>query len=238
MLNSIGLENGGLEYFVRYRVPELEALPTQVLVNVVGNSIEEYASVCQRLDKIGAVDGFEINISCPNVRHGCRFSSDPADAERLMRALRASTGKLLMAKLSPNVTDIAMIGRAAVAGGAQALSLINTLLGMAIDPHTRRPRLANLTGGLSGPAIHPVAVRCVYQVAQACPGIPIVGVGGVRTLEDALEFFIAGASAVQIGTAIYSDPGLLNQLPGQLSSWLASHGLNSQKDLIGTLRPF
>jgi dihydroorotate dehydrogenase (NAD+) catalytic subunit len=141
-----------------------------------------------------------------------------------------------MVKLSPNVTDIAAIARAAVEGGADALSLINTLLGMAVDVKTRRPRIANLTGGLSGPAIRPVAVRCVYQVAQACPKTPIVGIGGIRTLSDALEFFIAGATAVQIGTTNYVDPDFLNRLPGELDAWLAQEKLSSIKELVGTLR--
>jgi dihydroorotate dehydrogenase (NAD+) catalytic subunit len=141
-----------------------------------------------------------------------------------------------MAKLSPNVTSIAEIARAAVEGGAQALSLINTLLGMAIDVKTRRPLLANVTGGLSGPAIRPVAVRCVWEAARACPGIPIVGIGGIRTLNDALEFFIAGACAVQIGTTNYFDPDLLNRLPGELSAWLAAERLDSLAPLIGSLK--
>jgi dihydroorotate dehydrogenase (NAD+) catalytic subunit len=236
MLNAIGLENCGLESFISARLPELAALPTLVLVNVVGNNVQEYATICKRLDKEEAVDGFEINISCPNVKHGCRFASDPNDCRGLLRVLRPLTRKLLMVKLSPNVTDIAAIARAAVEGGADALSLINTLLGLAVDVATRRPRLANLTGGLSGPAIRPVAVRCVYQVAQACPSTPIVGIGGIRTLSDALEFFIAGAAAVQVGTTNYVDPDFLNRLPGQLDAWLAQEKLSALKELVGTLR--
>ena len=172
MLNAIGLENCGLESFITHRVPELAKLPTKVLVNVVGDSVEDYAAICARLDSVEAVDGFEINISCPNVKHGCRFASDAKDCERLLKALRPTTKKLLMAKLSHNVTDISDIARAAVAGGADALSLINTLLGLAIDVKTRKPQLANVTGGLSGPAIRPVAVRCVWQAARACPTTP------------------------------------------------------------------
>jgi len=236
MLNAIGLENCGLESFVAERLPELARLPTLVLVNVVGNSAEEYAAICTRLDKEEAVDGFEINISCPNVKHGCRFASDAHDCRALLRLLRPLTSKLLMVKLSPNVTDIAAVARAAVEGGADTLSLINTILGMAVDTKTRRPRLANLTGGLSGPAIRPVAVRCVYQVAQACPRTPIVGIGGIRTVKDALEFFIAGACAVQIGTTNYFDPDFLNRLPGELDEWLAQEKLSSIGELVGTLR--
>jgi dihydroorotate dehydrogenase (NAD+) catalytic subunit len=237
MLNAIGLENCGLEAFVSGRVPELAKLPTQVLVNVVGNSVEEYAEICARLDSVPCVAGFEINISCPNVKHGCRFASDPHDCERLMKALRPTTRKLLMVKLSPNVTDIGEIARAAVANGGDALSLINTLLGMAVDVKTRRPRIANVTGGLSGPCVKPVALRCVYQAAKACPGVPIVGIGGVRSMEDALEFFIVGASAVQVGTTNYFDPDLLNRLPGQLREWCANEKLASIKDLVGTFKP-
>ena len=234
MLNAIGLENCGLDAFVSGRVPEIEKLPTQVLVNVVGNSVEDYATVCARLDSIPSVAGFEINISCPNVKHGCRFASDPSDCERLMKAIRPVTKKLLMVKLSPNVTDIAEIARIAVANGADALSLINTLLGMAVDLKTRGPRIANITGGLSGPCVKPVALRCVWQVAKACPGVPIVGIGGIRSLEDALEFFVVGASAVQIGTTNYFDPDLLNRLPGELTAWCEKEKLSSIRELVGT----
>ncbi len=189
MLNAIGLENCGLAQFSKGRVPELDKLPTQVLVNVVGHSAEEYAEICERLDGVECVAGYEINISCPNVKHGCRFATDAADCERLMKLIRPKSKKFMMVKLSPNVTDIAEIARVAAANGADSLSLINTLLGMAVDVKTRGPRIANVTGGLSGPCIKPVALRCVYQVAKACPGVPIVGIGGIRTLEDALEFF-------------------------------------------------
>ena len=236
MLNAIGLENCGLESFIAHRVPELAQLPTKVLVNVVGDSIEDYATICSCLNGVEAVDGFEINISCPNVNHGCRFSSDPDDCFRLIKTLRATTQKLLMPKLSPNVTDITEIARAAVQGGADAISLINTLLGMAVDPKTRRPRIANVTGGLSGPCVKPVAVRCVYQVAKACPKTPIVGIGGVRTLADALEFFIAGACAIQVGTTNYIDPDFLNRLPAELEGWLEQEKMGSITELVGTLR--
>ncbi len=234
MLNAIGLENCGLEAFVSGRVPELEKLPTKVLVNVVGNSVEEYATVCARLDSVPCVAGFEINISCPNVKHGCRFASDPGDCERLMKRVRPVTKKTLMVKLSPNVTDIAEIARVAAANGADALSLINTLLGMAVDLKTRGPRIANVTGGLSGPCVKPVALRCVYQVAKAKLGIPIVGIGGIRSLEDALEFFVVGATAVQIGTTNYFDPDLINRLPGELRAWCEKEELASVRELVGT----
>ncbi|GMV80391.1 MAG: dihydroorotate dehydrogenase B (NAD(+)), catalytic subunit [Planctomycetota bacterium] len=236
MLNAIGLENCGLDVFIEKKVPELAKLPTKVLVNVVGNSVEEYAEICTRLDPIEAVDGFEINISCPNVKHGCRFASDAADCERLFKALKPTTKKLLLAKLSPNVTDVAEIARAAVEGGAQALSLINTLLGMAVDVKTRRPRIANVTGGLSGPAIKPVALRCVWQAARACPGVPVVGIGGIRSLEDALEFFMVGACAVQVGTTNYLDPDFLNRLPGELDAWLKAEGYVDLKPLVGSFK--
>ena len=236
MLNAIGLENCGLESFIAHRVPELANLPTNVLVNVVGNSTEEYAEICTRLDSVAAVDGFEINISCPNVQHGCHFSSNPDDCRRLLKALRPLTKKLLMAKLSPNVTDIAAIARAAVEGGADALSLINTVVGMAIDPKTRKPRIANITGGMSGPAIRPVAVRCVYQAARACPGVPIVGIGGIRTVYDALEFFIAGACAVQSGTVNYIDPDFNNRFNTELNAWLEAEKIASLKELVGSIK--
>lgn len=237
MLNAIGLENCGLDAFISGRVPELEKLPTKVLVNVVGDDVAHYAQICERLDSVDAVDGFEINISCPNVKHGCKFSSDAQDCNRLIKALRPKTKKMLMVKLSPNVTDIGELARAAVDGGADCLSLINTLLGMAVDVKTRKPRIANVTGGLSGPCVKPVALRCVWQAAKACPKTPIVGIGGIRNLTDALEFFIVGASAVQVGTTNYFDPDLLNRLPGELDKWLEQEKLSSVKDLVGTFDP-
>jgi dihydroorotate dehydrogenase (NAD+) catalytic subunit len=170
------------------------------------------------------------------VKHGCKFSSDANDCLRLIKALRPTTKKLLMVKLSPNVTDIGEIARAAVEGGADALSLINTLLGMAVNVKSRRPQIANVTGGLSGPAVRPVAVRCVYQAAKACPKTPIIGIGGIRTLSDALEFFIAGACAVQVGTTNYLDPDFLNRFPAELDAWLAQEKVSSIKDLVGTLK--
>ena len=236
MLNAIGLENCGLESFIAHRLPELARLPTNVLVNVVGENIDDYATVCARLAEEGAVAGFEINISCPNVREGCRFSSAPNDCSRLIKTLRPLTKKLLMVKLSPNSADIGELARAAVEGGADALSLINTVLGMAVDIKARRPRLANITGGLSGPCIRPIAVRCVYQAAKACPGTPVVGIGGIRTVSDALEFFIAGACAVQVGTTNYFDPDFLNRFPDELEAWLADEKLASIRDLVGTLK--
>jgi len=236
MLNAIGLENCGLQSFIDNRIPELDKLPTAVLVNVVGESVDEYAAICEALDEQDAIDGFEINISCPNVKHGCKFSSDADDCLRLIKALRPTTRKLLMVKLSPNVTDIAEIARAAVEGGADALSLINTLIGMAVDIKSRKPRIANVTGGLSGPAVRPVALRCVYQVAKACPKTPIVGIGGIRTVADALEFFVVGAAAVQVGTTNYFDPDFLNRFPGELDAWLAAEKLASISDLVGTIK--
>jgi len=237
MLNAIGLENCGLDSFISERVPELEKLPTKVLVNVVGDDVAHYAAICERLDSVDAVDGFEINISCPNVKHGCKFSSDAQDCNRLIKALRPKTKKLLMIKLSPNVTDVGELARAAVDGGADCLSLINTLLGMAVDVKTRKPRIANVTGGLSGPCVKPVALRCVYQAAKACPKTPIVGIGGIRNLTDALEFFIVGACAVQVGTTNYFDPDLLNRLPGELAKWMEQEKVNSLKDVVGTFDP-
>jgi dihydroorotate dehydrogenase (NAD+) catalytic subunit len=236
MLNAIGLENCGLDSFIAHRVPELSGLPTKVLVNVVGDSIEDYATICAKLDGVEAVDGFEINISCPNVKHGCRFSTDAKDCEGLIKALRPKTKKLLMVKLSPNVTDIGEIARAAVAGGADALSMINTVLGMAVDIKNRRPQIANVTGGLSGPCIRPIGVRCVYQAAKACPKTPIVGIGGVRTVNDALEYFIAGACAVQVGTTNYLDPDFSNRFNSELDAWLENEKLASIGELVGTLQ--
>jgi dihydroorotate dehydrogenase (NAD+) catalytic subunit len=235
MLNAIGLENVGLEAFVREKLPFLRTVPTPVVVNIYGCTVEEYAELASRLDAVEGVEALEVNISCPNVRAGgVAFGVDPDAAAAVVRAVRARTRLPVMVKLSPNVTDIADIARHVEAAGADIISLINTLTGMAVNIHTRRPVLANGTGGLSGPAIKPVALRMVRQVVQAVD-IPVVGIGGIMTAEDAIEFLIVGATAVQVGTANFVNPrstvDIIEGLRGYLSEW----GCASVGEVIGTL---
>jgi len=205
MLNSIGLQNDGLKVFIEKQLPFLSKFDVPVIVNVAGETIDEYVEVSRTLSREPMVKGIELNISCPNVKKGgMAFGIDPKATKELIEEVRASTKLPLIAKLSPNVTDITVIAKAAVSAGADALSLINTVLGMAIDIKTKKPKLATVTGGLSGPAIKPIAIRMVWQVAQVVK-VPIIGIGGIMNAEDAYEFLLAGASAVQIGTANFVD---------------------------------
>ena len=209
MLNAIGLQNDGVDNFISQKLPFLRQFDTPVIVNVVGQSVEEYAEVARRLDKAEGVSGIELNVSCPNVKQGCMvFGTSVEGITEVVQAVRQATSLTLITKLSPNVTDITAMARAAVDAGTDALSLINTLLGTAIDPWTQTFRLANITGGLSGPAIKPVALRMVWQVAQAVD-VPIIGMGGIVTGTDAVEFLLAGADAVAVGTGTFINPKLL-----------------------------
>src|SRR5262247_1509356 len=206
MLNAIGLQNIGARAFVEEKLPELRRYDTRVIPNVFGYTVEEYIEAIEILEDGDGIHGYELNISCPNVKAGGEsFANDAREAAEVTRAVKKVSSRPVIVKLSPNVTDIASIARAVEEAGADALSLINTAVGMSIDINTRRPRLANITGGLSGPAIKPIAVRCVFQAARAVK-IPLMGIGGIATTEDALEFIIAGASAVQVGTANFYDP--------------------------------
>ncbi len=236
MLNAIGLENVGIDAFEREKLPFLKTLSTPTFVNIYGKSIDEYAELASLTDAIDGIAGIEVNISCPNVSAGgIAFGVDPEAAAKVVLAVRQKTTKPVMVKLSPNVTDIAEIARSAEAAGADSLSLINTITGMAIDIETRRPRLANVTGGLSGPAIRPVALRMVWQVAQ-CVKIPVIGIGGIMTAADALEFLIAGASAVQIGTANFVNPGVATEIIEGIETFLREKEISNLTELIGTLR--
>lgn len=236
MLNAIGLENVGLEAFIKDKVPFLKKLNTPVLVNIYGTHIDAYAALAARLNSVDAVTGIEVNISCPNVKEGgVAFGSDPRMAARVVRAIRLQYQGFLMVKLSPNVTDIVQIAQSVESAGADAISLINTLTGMAIDIHTRKPKIANITGGLSGPAIRPVAVRMVWQVAQAVK-VPVVGVGGIMTAQDALEFIIAGASAVQVGTANFINPQATMEIIDGLHHYLVAKGIGSIRELIASVK--
>jgi dihydroorotate dehydrogenase (NAD+) catalytic subunit len=235
LLNSIGLDNDGIDAFLEHHWPYLRTLPTAVIVSIAGRDHDEFVDMARQLDGQEGVAAIELNISCPNVAHGVDFGADPALCGRLVAACRAATSIPIIAKLTPNVTSIAAIARAAAEAGADALSLINTVLGMAIDWRRRRPMLGNVVGGLSGPAIKPVALRCVYQAAQAVP-TPLIGIGGIATIDDVMEFLVAGATAVQIGTANYYDPTVTMKLVDALPAALAEAGASSIRELVGTLR--
>jgi dihydroorotate dehydrogenase (NAD+) catalytic subunit len=238
MLNSIGLQNPGVEAFIAGDLAWLagSAPDTPVIVNVSGHSVADYAAVAERLDREPGVAALEVNISCPNVdAGGMAFGTDASAAAEVTSAVRAVTGKPLIVKLSPNVTDIVAIATAVEAAGADAVSLINTLLGMAVDAHTRRPRLARVVGGLSGPAIKPVALRMVWQVSQAV-SVPVVGMGGIMTGEDAVEFMLAGATAVAVGTASFVDPTSAIRVVDGITEWCREQGVGRVSDLIGALR--
>jgi dihydroorotate dehydrogenase (NAD+) catalytic subunit len=235
MLNAIGLQNLGIEAFIREKLPYLRKLEPPLIVNVAGESVEDFRDLTKRISDQEGVAGIELNISCPNVAGGLDFSTDPNLAYRVVKAARDATHLPLIPKLSPNVTDIVAIARAVADAGADAISLINTLVGMAIDVRTRRPKLANVTGGLSGPAIRPVAVRMVCQVAQAVR-LPIIGMGGIVTAEDALEFLIAGATAVAVGTANFIDPTAPVKVIEGLEQFCAANGIPDICQFIGGLQ--
>ncbi|KAF0207532.1 MAG: dihydroorotate dehydrogenase [Actinomycetota bacterium] len=236
MLNSIGLQNPGVEAFCEKDLPWLAQYDVPVIVNVSGHSVAEYVAVAARLEQDLTVDALEVNISCPNVDEGgMAFGTTCVAAAEVTRAVRAVTVKPLIVKLSPNVTDITEIARAVEAEGADAVSLINTLLGMAIDTDTWRPKLARGVGGLSGPAIKPVAVRMVWQVASAV-SIPIIGMGGIMTAEDAVEFMLAGASAVAVGTGNFVDPTTTMRVVDGLEAYCRGRGISAVKDLIGAVK--
>ena len=235
MLNAIGLQNVGVDAFIAQKLPYLASVATPVIVNVYGNTLEEYGEVAGRLDALPGVAGIEVNISCPNVKQGgIVFGTDPQAAREVVGLVRRNTSKPLIVKLSPNVTDVVLMARACADAGADALSLINTLTGMAIDLERRRPILANVTGGLSGPAIKPVALRMVWQVAKSVQ-LPIVGIGGIMNARDALEFILAGASAVQVGTASFLDPSAAQTIAREMEQYLAEKGIASIASMIGAL---
>ncbi len=235
MLNAIGLQNVGIDAFIEKKVPFLRTVDTPAIANFFGYTIDEYAELARRLDAIPEITGLEVNISCPNVKQGgIVFGTDPACAAAVVTACRAATSKTLIVKLSPNVTDVVAMAQACADAGADALSLINTLTGMAIDLQKRKPVLANITGGLSGPAIKPVALRMVWQVAKAVK-VPIIGIGGIMNATDALEFILAGASAVQVGTASFINPNAAEEIAVGMESWLTENGVASVSSLIGAL---
>jgi dihydroorotate dehydrogenase (NAD+) catalytic subunit len=237
MLNSIGLQNPGVAGVLEKYAPRWAGWDVPVIVNVAGESVEDYVEVARRLDGQPGVAGIELNISCPNVgKGGLQFALDPEAAAEVTTAVRASTDLPLMVKLSPAATDIRAIARAIEKAGADAISAVNTLSGMAIDLHRRRPLLGNTYGGLSGPALKPVALRVVYEVAQVVE-IPIVAIGGIGSLDDALEFFFAGAIAVQVGTAVFADPVLPVRIIDELEAWLAQRGFGTPREIVGAALP-
>ena len=235
MLNCVGLQNKGVDYFCEHIYPEIKDIDTNMIVNVSGSSPEDYAECAARIDALDKIPAIELNISCPNVKDGgMAFGVTCEGAASVVRAVRKSYHKTLIVKLSPNVTDITEIARAVEAEGADSVSLINTLLGMAIDIEKRKPMLSINTGGLSGPAVKPVALRMVWQVAKAV-GIPVVGLGGICNANDAIEFMLAGASAIEIGTANFLDPQVTVKVKNGINEWLDKHGCKSVTEIIGQL---
>lgn len=235
MLNCVGLQNKGVDYFCEHIYPEIKDIDTNMIVNVSGSSPEDYAECAARIDALYKIPAIELNISCPNVKDGgMAFGVTCEGAASVVRAVRKSYHKTLIVKLSPNVTDITEIARAVEAEGADSVSLINTLMGMAIDIEKRKPMLSINTGGLSGPAVKPVALRMVWQVAKAV-GIPVVGLGGICNANDAIEFMLAGASAIEIGTANFLDPQVTVKVKNGINEWLDKHGCKSVTEIIGQL---
>jgi dihydroorotate dehydrogenase (NAD+) catalytic subunit len=236
MINSIGLQNIGVRAFVSEKLPALRGLKTAIFANVFGNSPSDYAEVIRVLEDVQGVAGYELNVSCPNTKHGgIYFSSDPALLDELVKLVRPIARRPLIVKLSPNVSRIEPLAQAAEQAGADAISLVNTFVSLAIDAHARRPRIGAGFGGLSGPAIKPIALRLVYEACQAVR-IPVIGLGGIRSGEDAAEFLVAGASAVQVGTANFWDPGAPARIARELNRYLEQENVNQVTELVGTLK--
>ena len=235
MLNCVGLQNKGVDYFCEHIYPKVKDIPSNMIVNVSGSSPDDYAACAARINELDAIPAIELNISCPNVKQGgMAFGVTTEGASQVVKAVRKVYDKTLIVKLSPNVTSIADIARSVEDAGADAVSLINTLMGMSIDIERRKPRLSINTGGLSGPAVKPVAVRCVWQVAKAVQ-IPVIGLGGIMSAEDAIEFFMVGASAIEIGTGNFIDPAISAKVAQGISNWLDCHHLESLHDIIGII---
>jgi dihydroorotate dehydrogenase (NAD+) catalytic subunit len=235
MLNAIGLDNDGIAAFIEHHLPYFRQLTTPLIVSIAGRTHDEFVAMAEQLGAQSGVAAVELNISCPNVAHGVDFAADAMLCGKLVAEVRRRCSLPILAKLTPNVTSVPMIAQAAADAGADALCLINTVLGMGIDWRKRKPLLGNVTGGLSGPAIKPIALRCVYQAAKAV-SIPIIGIGGIATIDDVMEFIVAGATAVQIGTANYYDPGVTMRLIDELPAALATAGVKSVTELVSTLR--
>ena len=235
MLNCVGLQNKGVDYFCQHIYPQVKDIPSNMIVNVSGSSPDDYAECAARINQLDNIPAIELNISCPNVKQGgMAFGVTTEGASQVVSAVRRAYDKTLIVKLSPNVTSIADIARSVEDAGADAVSLINTLMGMAVDIERRKPRLSINTGGLSGPAVKPVALRCVWQVAKAV-GIPVIGLGGIMTAEDAIEFFMVGASAIEIGTGNFIDPAISVKVAQGISDWLDRHGCITLDEIRGVI---
>lgn len=235
MLNAIGLQNMGVDAFIQQKIPTIQKLPCPAIANVFGGCIEDYCAVIAALNAVEGIAAYELNASCPNTENGGMvFGTDASALYELVLRAKSLARRPLIVKLSPNVTSIAEMARTAAKAGADALSLVNTFLGISIDAKTRRPRLANITGGLSGPAIKPLALRMVYQASQAV-SIPVLGMGGITTAEDVIEFMLAGATAVQVGTASYADPRAVERIAMELRDWCQRHHVDKIASLIGAL---
>jgi len=236
MLNSVGLQNKGVDYFCHEIYPRIKHFNTNIIVNVSGSTLEEYVEVAEKINDLDRIPAIELNISCPNVKlGGMAFGTVPSISTEVTKTVRKAYKKVLMVKLSPNVTNITEIAKAVVDGGADVITMINTLLGMAIDAERQRPVLSTVTGGLSGPAIKPVALRMVYQVHKAV-SVPVIGLGGIMNATDAIEFLLAGASAVEVGTANFIDPTVSVKIIDGIENYMKSHRIASTKDLVGALK--
>jgi dihydroorotate dehydrogenase (NAD+) catalytic subunit len=236
MLNAVGLQNNGVDYFIEKIYPEISSNDTQIIVNVNGGTIEEYCEVTAKINELEKIHAIELNISCPNVKQGGMiFGTHCPSAMAVTKAVRNVYGKTLIVKLSPNVTNIVEFAKAVESNGADAISLINTLVGMAIDAKTRRPLLSTITGGLSGPAIKPIALRMVWEVYKAVK-IPVIGMGGIMNATDAIEFFLAGASAIQVGTANFIDPAISVEIVDGINNYMDQNGFSEITELIGALK--
>ena len=235
LLNAIGLQNSGVDNFIAEKLPFLRQYDVPLVVNLVGYEVGDYVRLAEKLSAAGGVHALEINISCPNVKHGCDFAVNPDLTAELIGAVRKVTDLTLITKLSPNVTDIVPIARAAVQAGSDALSLINTLIGTAIDIKKRKFRLANITGGLSGPAVKPIALRCVWQVHRALPDVPLIGMGGIMNATDAIEFLLAGATAVAVGTATFVNPTASTDIVTGIKQYLEENSISDVNELIGAV---
>ena len=236
MLNAVGLQNHGIDYFIDSIYPRIKDIDSQIVVNVSGSDVSDYVAVCEKLQPLDRINAVEINISCPNVKHGgMAFGTTCAGAESVVKAVRNSYSKTVIVKLSPNVTDIAEIAKAVEAAGADAVSLVNTFLGMAINVETRKPYLSTITGGLSGACIRPIAVRMVWQVSKAV-SIPVIGLGGIMNGRDAIEFLLAGATAIQVGTANFIDPTVTIKIIEYIEDYMIRHRVDNIYELIGGMK--
>lgn len=234
MLNAIGLQNEGFDSFIKEKMPYLSKIGAPVIVSISGNNIDEFFILARRLDKIKSISGIELNISCPNIKGEGLVAQDSKAAYEVVKAVRKVTNKTIITKLSPNVTDIVEIAESAEDAGSNAISLVNTFLGMAIDIETKKPKLGNITGGLSGPCIKPIALRMVHEVSKNID-IPVIGIGGIMNADDAIEFLIAGASAIQVGTANFIEPGICGKIIKGIENYLKRHKIEKIEDIIGSL---